>query len=103
MPANLPSVEASEKSNPQTKQPVTEKQRPVAANQPQEVLVAVPVLDVGDGYIPRDVYARGLTSKQATNLKRLMRGLEDSGAKLENGSFVNDRTKAVKWLLEQLG
>lgn len=81
-------------------------QEPPVTPPPQiqnDVTLTVPMSHVGDGYIPRDVYARGLTSKQSTNLKRLMRGLEDRGAKLENGAPVNDRTKAVKWLLEQLG
>jgi hypothetical protein len=42
-------------------------------------------------------------SKQLITLRRLRRGLEDTGAKLIDGSEVNDNSKVIRWLLEQVG
>jgi hypothetical protein len=44
-----------------------------------------------------------INSKQLITLRRLRRGLEDTGAKLIDGSEVNDNSKVIRWLLEQVG
>ena len=43
-----------------------------------------------------------LRRADAEQLTRLVRGLEDAGATLTDGRIVSDRTKAVRWLLENI-
>jgi hypothetical protein len=51
-------------------------------------------------YRSREVTVKNLTQIQRDNLKRLVRELEDKEATLLNGSVVTDKSKAVRYLLE---
>jgi hypothetical protein len=51
-------------------------------------------------YRSREVTVKNLTEVQRANLKRLVRELEDKEATLLNGSVVTDKSKAVRYLLE---
>jgi hypothetical protein len=53
-----------------------------------------------DTYRSREVTVKNLTQVQRDNLKRLVRELEDKEATLLNGSVVTDKSKAVRYLLE---
>lgn len=55
-------------------------------------------------YVPRQERAevKSMTRKQSLTLKRLRRGLEDRGEKLEDGSTINSGGRAIRWLLEQI-
>lgn len=57
------------------------------------------------GYMTDQIDMRGgrLTRKQRENLKRLTRGLDDAGAKLENGKAIVYPIDAVRFVLERLG
>ena len=52
-----------------------------------------------EGYIPRMVQVR-MTRAQALILRDKLRALQDSGAKTADGRFVENRTQAVRWILE---
>lgn len=52
-----------------------------------------------EGYAPRLVDVR-MNETQAVKFKALQRKLEDEGAKLADGSFVNNRRRAMLWLVE---
>jgi len=76
--------------------------RNASASKKTGLTLKVPVADCGDGYASTRIDVQGLNSRQAIGLKKLERGLCDAGEKLADGSVVNNKTKAVKWLLEQL-
>ena len=56
-------------------------------------------LPTAEGYLRRRVDVK-LSRKHAVILRDKQRQLEDSGARLEDGTKVSDRTKAVLWMLE---
>lgn len=82
---SLPSVD----DGPQVKQPQQQqKAEPVA-------VTAVIV----EGYMARRVDVK-LPMKHREILHKKLRKLQDAGAKLQDGTEVSDRTKAVLWILE---
>lgn len=54
---------------------------------------------VSTGYVPRRVDVK-LPPKHRNILHAKLRLLQDSGARLQDGTEVSDRTKAVLWILE---
>ncbi len=52
-----------------------------------------------EGYVPKRVDVK-LPPKHRNILHTKLRQLQDSGARLEDGTEVSDRTKAVLWILE---
>lgn len=54
---------------------------------------------ISEGYMARRVDVK-LPMKHREILHRKLRKLQDAGAKLEDGTEVSDRTKAVLWILE---
>lgn len=52
-----------------------------------------------EGYLPRRVDVR-LPMKHRRILRDKLRQLQDTGARLEDGTEVSDRVKAVLWILE---
>jgi hypothetical protein len=58
-----------------------------------------PVKSDDSGYLPRRVDVK-LTRQQALVLRNKLRQLQDSGAQTENGRYVNNRTQAIQWILE---
>jgi len=57
---------------------------------------------VDGGYTAHRVDVNNMSKVQRNNLKRLTRGLEDSGAKLKNGKAVTKSIDAIRWVLEKL-
>jgi len=55
------------------------------------------------GYSTPRVDIRRMTELQRNNLKRVCRGLNDSGATLKDGKAVCDPHHAIRWMLEQMG
>lgn len=53
-------------------------------------------------YVARRCDVQQLTEPQRSVLKRLARGLSDSGATLANGKVIRSESDAIKWLLEGL-
>lgn len=53
-----------------------------------------------EGYVTREVYAKQLTRKQGRKLTAKCRELMDSGATLEDGKHVTNKSMVVKWLIE---
>ncbi len=68
---------------------------PVKQEQPQRQEPA-PIIP---GYVPKRVDVK-LPPKHRNILHTKLRMLQDSGARLEDGTEVSDRTKAVLWILE---
>lgn len=56
-------------------------------------------MPVIEGYLPRRVDIK-LPRAHAEILRDKLRQLQDTGAKLADGTMVSDRTKAVLWILE---
>jgi len=52
------------------------------------------------GYVTKEVYVKQLTRKQGMKLVAKCRELHDSGAKLEDGRHVKNKSLVVKWLIE---
>lgn len=70
--------------------------------QPQQQHRAEPVTVAAvivEGYMARRVDVK-LPMKHREILHRKLRQLQDAGAKLQDGTEVSDRTKAVLWILE---
>lgn len=74
-------------------------------NNPATVLLKCPIGEIGKEFIPRYTHAQvgALTKTEAFGLKRLARGLEDSGVKLANGKLIDSSPKAIRWLLQEIG
>jgi hypothetical protein len=53
-----------------------------------------------EGFVTREVYAKKLTRKQGRKLTDKCRELMDSGATLEDGKHVTNKSMVVKWLIE---
>jgi len=53
-------------------------------------------------FVSRRCDVQQLTGRQRQTLKRLLRGLADSGKTLENGKAIRSESDALKWLLESL-
>lgn len=65
-------------------------------------MIEAPLGDINpSGNAPKNIHAK-LDRRQALVLRRLRIGLEDSGAKLADGTEVSDNAKVIRWLLEQL-
>lgn len=54
-----------------------------------------------EGYLPRRVDVK-MSRGHAAILRDKLRILQDTGARLKDGTMVSDRTKAVLWILENL-
>jgi hypothetical protein len=52
-----------------------------------------------EGYLPRRVDVK-MPRHHAKILRDKLRQLQDSGARLMDGTLVSDRTKAVLWIIE---
>lgn len=93
-----PAEDTPEETPPE---PVEEKPAEIAT-----VLVECPLAELsGDGYFanPDQGHVQAqLDRHQALTLNRLLKGLDDTGARLANTKRVGSRADAVRWLLEQL-
>jgi hypothetical protein len=85
--SNLPSVEGIEQRPTLARQPISPGEN---RDEPKPTI---------EGYASRKVDAK-LTHRQAVKLRDIQRYLQDSGAKLIDGSFVANRTKAIQFLIE---
>mgnify|MGYP006321148897 CR=1 FL=1 len=56
---------------------------------------------IAEGYLPRRVDVK-MPRHHAKILRDKLRHLQDSGARLMDGTLVSDRTKAVLWIMENL-
>ena len=56
---------------------------------------------IAEGYLPRRVDVK-LPRHHARILRDKLRVLQDSGARLMDGTMVSDRTKTVLWIIENL-
>lgn len=67
------------------------------------VTVELPLGDVGEKeYLTRHVESRLKTREQQMAMKRLLRGLQNSGATTRDGRPVQRPGEAVRWWLEQI-
>lgn len=55
-----------------------------------------------EGYLARAVDVK-MKREQAIKFKRIQRSLEDSEATLDDGTPVNNKRRAVLWLIENFG
>jgi hypothetical protein len=104
---SLPTVGTNEQTevSPIEEKPKEEKKKPTTRKPRKKkgtVTIEVPLSENATGYATTRIDVQGLSGACARAFKRLTRGLEDSNSKLKDGSPVNNNTKAIKWLLEQL-
>lgn len=66
-----------------------------------EVIIGVPLGELGNGYLSRHVEAR-LTVKQATAMQMVTLGLRDRRAVMSDGKEVRTQADALKWMLESV-
>lgn len=83
---SLPSVDDATMKPPSVSKVVAEFSKPGPA-------------PIAEGYVPRRVDVK-LPMKHRMILHKKLRQLQDSGARLEDGTEVSDKTKAVLWILE---
>lgn len=84
---------------------VAEMQHQSATIQPVTVAsrqLSVPLAKTSFGYLPRVCDVRKLTGRQSQALRELQEALFSQGAKLANGSRINNASNAIKWLLESI-
>lgn len=77
----------------------------VVSSQPFMAIVEAPLASIDpSAYIQvrERLEAKEMSRKQSIALKRLHRGLEDKGEKLEDGTLITRPAQAVRWLLEQI-
>ncbi|MCI0430314.1 MAG: hypothetical protein L0210_07215 [Rhodospirillales bacterium] len=75
----------------------------VAEQEPTSTIIEVPLGPLHEGgYLSDHISARLSSLKQRRNYRRLLNGLRNSGATLENGRFVHTQADAMKWLFENL-
>jgi len=86
--SNLPSVDSPAKAEHQEP-----RQRPAQ----QQIVEHDPI--IAEGYMPRRVDVK-LPMAHRRILRDKLRILQDSGARLQDGTEVSDKTKAVLWILE---
>ncbi len=72
---------------------------PVKQEQPQQQETRKEPAQIIQGYVPKRIDVK-LPPKHRNILHTKLRQLQDAGAKLEDGTEVSDRTKAVLWILE---
>jgi hypothetical protein len=65
-------------------------------------IIEIPIGELHNGYLSNHIEARLSTEKQRKNMRRILNGLRKSGAKLENGRFVDTQADMFKWILEQV-
>lgn len=65
------------------------------------VQLEAPMSATAVGFV-RKRYEVRLSGQQALAIRRLTLGLGESGAKLQNGKFIETGSDAIKWLLENL-
>lgn len=63
--------------------------------------ITVPMADEAEGYAARHINLNLKTTHAAT-FKRLFVGLQESGARLADGHYVNSTSDVVRYLLDQL-
>ena len=85
--SNLPSVDKSSADWSQPESPI------------ESVQKAVEIAIDSVGYVPRQIDVR-MSRSQAEKFKAIQRKLEDAGATLKDGSPVNNRRRAVLWMIE---
>jgi len=71
----------------------------------ETVELAIPFGEIPPGaYVSRTerVEFTSMTRRQSVALKKLTRGLEDSGKKLDDGTLIKRPGQAMRWLLEQI-
>lgn len=64
-------------------------------------IVEIPVAVPPDGYFSRRIDLQ-LTGPQTATLKRIVTGLDATGARLESGRRVTTGVDAIRWLLEKV-
>lgn len=74
-----------------------------AEQQESTVLIEAPIGALVEGdYKPRHVSII-LFGEQQIAMKRLFRGMDETGARLKNGRRVSSNADVVRYLLEQVG
>ena len=69
----------------------------------ETVVIELPLGEVGEKeYLSRHVESRLKTREQQQNMKRLVRGLQQSGAATKNGRPVQRAGEVIRWLMEQI-
>ncbi len=68
----------------------------------QSAFVEVPLGAIPNGYLARHVDTQLNTNRQRNNMRRMLQGLRQQGAKTENGRFVETNADAFRWFVEQL-
>jgi len=69
----------------------------------ETAMIEIPMGDVGKKeYLSRHVEARFTSERQRLQFKRVLRGLQQSGAKTANGRPVNRPGDALRWLFENI-
>jgi hypothetical protein len=69
----------------------------------ETVLIELPLGKIGDQeYLSRHVESRLKTRGQQSAMKRLLRGLQASGAKTQDGRPVQRPGDTVRWLMERI-
>ena len=94
----LEAVKAEEVTQPPPSPAAPEAAEPVFP----KVTITVPLGDEAPvGYVsPRIDMSMG--SREAAAFHRVFTGLKESGARLSSGNYVNTRSDAVKWIMEQV-
>lgn len=84
--------------------PYTKSAVGVPAVSPRVAVIELPLGDVGNReYLSRHVESRLKTQEQQLAMKRLLRGLQRTGATTKDGKPVQRPGEAVRWLLEKIG
>ena len=73
--------------------------RKLQAKAPEKPVPQNTTNPISEGYLPRRVDVR-LPMRHRHILRDKLRKLQDSGATLEDGTQVSDKTKAILWILE---
>lgn len=69
----------------------------------ETAVIEVPLGDIGSGeYLSRHIEGRLKTTRQQLAMKRLLRGLQQSGATTADGRPVQRPGEALRWLAEQI-
>lgn len=77
-----------------------------AVVKPTELPSSPPTSEATEGYVSTqmvDIRKRAdtkLTTAQAIKLRDKIRELQDNGATLEDGSYINSKSDAIRWMIE---
>jgi hypothetical protein len=89
---NLPSVDNAKSAADSIRQDVELKEQITKSTIAIEAAAS-------QGYVPQQIDVR-MSRSQAEKFKAIQRELEDAGATLKDGSPVNNRRRAVLWMIE---